>query len=905
MSRISRICCSVLLASTALSAAQAQTPEAPDEAGEIIVTGTRAVGTLAAESAAPVQLLGADALSKVGQPNLNQALTQLVPSFQAQTQGTDMSSFSLSARLRGLSPNHTLVLVNGKRRHGNAILQVINGAFGGSAAPSIDLIPPDAVQRIEIFQEGAAAVYGSDAIAGVINIIMKNQDSGGTAQGSIGEYYDGEGRQYSASGNFGLPVGDAGFVNVTLFHRRNDVTTIGEGQTSVRNLDGSTVTLNATNAAFQPIYNALNANNGTAGINGGQPRSQLSIVSYNSGYDFGGGIEIYSFGDYSYRDGSALQGYRPPNRICPTGASAAFPLQPSTCYGPTTANGMVPNIEVNQNEFSLTGGIKFDMGGWNIDASSTYAEDEALVYTTNSANASLYAKTFSDARDAYLGPLGLLAPTLTPAQITANRNLPAALAAGAAGAKTPRDFYDGGFKFTQYTGTIDVRKDLEVGFDNPLTLAFGGELRKETYRIYAGDELSRFVEGGQSFPGYALSDAATSKRTAKALYANVIFKPVPEWSVDIAGRYENYSDFGDTQIGKITTRYDFSDAIAIRGTASTGFRAPTLQESGYSSTNVGPTSATLALAPNSAASAAAGFGNLRPEKSTNLSAGFVLRPVPKLVISLDGYFIKIKDRIVSTGSITGQRQSTTAGAPGVPVLTPLVNGQTPAALVAAAIAASGKELDPTVLATGSLGIQTFTNGIDTETKGIEFSARYPIETDFGRFDMTWGMNYNDQKVTNNKLGTLFNASAEAIIETSSPKFKSVFSSLFTTGAFSANARATYYSKSTVLVSPAVTVASAPIPGNFYQGVVKGTFIFDLELGYDITPWAALAIGANNLFDKVPEIPDLVPAGTFANINATNGTSPYINGTTSINNPYTHGAYGTNGGYYYARLTFKF
>ena len=196
MPRISKTLTIALFATTALStAANAQDTTAPaDEGEEIIVTGTRAVGTQAAESAAPIQLLSDTALEKVGQPNLNQALTQLVPSFQAQTQGTDMASFSLSARLRGISPNHTLVMVNGKRRHGNSILQVINGAFGGSAAPSIDLIPPDIVQRIEILQDGAAAQYGSDAIAGVINIILKSDTEGGTVKFNTGQYYDEIGR---------------------------------------------------------------------------------------------------------------------------------------------------------------------------------------------------------------------------------------------------------------------------------------------------------------------------------------------------------------------------------------------------------------------------------------------------------------------------------------------------------------------------------------------------------------------------------------------------------------------------------------------------------------------------------------------------------------------------------------
>src|SRR5690349_548735 len=181
MSRFSKTLPLALLASTALStpALAQDDPAVPlaaedPDAGAIIVTGTRAAGMRAEEAAAPIQLLSEDAISRVGQPNLNQVLTQLVPSFQAQTQGTDMASFSLTGRLRGLSPNHTLVMVNGKRRAGNSILQVINGAFGGSAAPSLDLIPPEIVQRIEILQDGAAAQYGTDAIAGVINIILKS-----------------------------------------------------------------------------------------------------------------------------------------------------------------------------------------------------------------------------------------------------------------------------------------------------------------------------------------------------------------------------------------------------------------------------------------------------------------------------------------------------------------------------------------------------------------------------------------------------------------------------------------------------------------------------------------------------------------------------------------------------------
>ncbi|MCW2393011.1 iron complex outermembrane receptor protein [Sphingobium sp. B1D7B] len=874
----------LLLTSAAIpAAAVAQTAETPQEppadGGEIIVTGTRSTGMMAAESAAPIQLLSSSALEKVGQPNLNQALTQLVPSFQAQTQGTDMASFSLSARLRGLSPNHTLVLVNGKRRHGNSILQVINGAFGGSAAPSIDLIPPDIVQRIEVLQDGAAAQYGSDAIAGVINIILKSDTYGGAVKFNAGQYYDGEGTTYSASGNFGMPIGESGFLDLSLFHRRNDWTTVGDGQFSVRNYDGTTVT--NVSAAFKPLLDACNAENCTAGINGGQPASQLTLGFYNFGYDFGG-VELYSFGNISYRHGDALQGYRHPTRLCRTTAGTATTTDPTNCFGTSAQTGLVPHIEVKQDEFQFTTGLRGEISGWDWDLAGSYSEDVAKVYTTNSANASLFVAT----------------------------------------GQSPSDFYDGSFKFTQFVGTLDLRKEFDVGFEDPLNFAIGAEYRKETYAIGAGDALSRYVEGGQSFPGYALSDAGTLSRNAKAAYIDVAVNPVPDWTVDVAGRYEHYSDFGDTTIGKITTRYDFSPAFAIRGTASTGFRAPSLQESGYSATNVGPTSATLQLAPSSPGSASAGFGALSPEKSVNFSAGIVLRPISRLTITLDGYLIKIKDRIVSSGSITGQQFVNLTSPPqrvGIDTPAALINGLTPYDLVINAINASGKQLDPTVRTNGSLAIQTFTNGIDTRTMGLELAARYPVDLPFGNIDFSIGGNYNLTKVTKNKLGTLFGPTSEQIIEKASPAFKGNFSALFTSGKFTANARVNYYSKTNQFVQPNSTsangnasrgIAALPAPillsnnQRYYNAEVAPAAIVDLEFSYEITKFANLAIGANNLFDKMPEVPALV--GNYDPATwPTTGVSPYINNGGTFNAPYTFGPYGSNGGYYYARLTLKF
>ncbi len=885
MSRFSKSLAVTFAATTALSTvlanpalAQDAEPSAAEVEGDlIIVTGTRAAGTNTADSAAPVLLLSDDALSRVGQPNLNQALTQLVPSFQAQTQGTDMASFSLSARLRGTSPNHTLVLVNGKRRHGNSILQVINGAFGGSAAPSIDLIPPDIVQRIEILQDGAAAVYGSDAIAGVINIILKSDTQGGTLRATAGEYFDGEGRTYSISGNFGMEVGDAGFLDLSLFHRRNEVTTIGEGQFSVSNLNG---TINqSTPVAFRPLYQALADNDTLNGINGGQPASKLTLGFYNFGYDFDD-FEVYSFGNISYRAGDALQGYRVPNRLCRTDAGTAQTNDPTRCFADTAQFGLVPHIEVFQDEFSFTGGIRGETeGGWNWDLSGTYAEDVSKVYTTQSANASLFVAT----------------------------------------GFTPTDFYDGAFQFNQFVTTLDIDREFDIGLSGgPITVAFGGEFRHESYEIFQGDAGSLYVEGGQSFPGYSATDAGVIDRNAKSVYLNLIANPVDDWTVDLAGRFEDYSDFGSTVIGKITTRYDFTPAFALRATASTGFRAPSLQESGYSATNVGPTAATLQLAPSSPGAASAGFSALGPEESINFSAGMVLRPIDRLVVTLDGYYIKINDRIVSSGGIQGQQavpvgssniNSVTGTQGGVAVLTPLINGLTPYQLVQNAILASGKALDPTVLQYGSLAIQTFTNGIDTRTLGAEFSARYPVDLSFGSLDLTASANYNETTVTDSSaLGTLWTVTAEDVIENASPSFRANLGALFETGPFSANLRMNYYAKTTQLVQPnAFSTTPRPVDGRYYEASVGAAAIFDVELDYDITDFITLAVGANNLLDKRPEVPDFVadydPANPAAGWLA--GRSPYINNNGSHNTPLNFGPYGSNGGYYYARVSVSF
>jgi iron complex outermembrane receptor protein len=789
-----------------------------DPADDIVVTGTRQTGVRAADSAAPVQVLNAEALSRVGQPNLNQVLTQLAPSFTAQAFGGDASNLTLTAKLRGLSANHVLVLVNGKRRHGTANLHVTNGPFQGGAAPDLDLIPPEAIERIEILQDGAAAQYGSDAIAGVINIILKSDRSGGSASATAGQYYAGDGDTAAASVRLAVPIGEDGFLDVTGFHRFHDFSQRAGADRRLVAPDGTP--LAGLPAAWQTIpgYPRVNPIIGDA-------RSSLTTGFVNAGYDFGT-VEAYAFGSYSRRIARANEQYRLPSRVSRTVAGVVVRPFP---------NGFVPQLGLEEDDYSFTGGLRGEAGAWSWDLSTTYGRDTARLSTLNSANASLYADT----------------------------------------GFTPRDFDDGRFTASQFTANLDLRRELDLGLSAPATLAFGAEYRRDRYAIGAGDAASTYKEGGQSFPGFQRTDAGDYTRDAWSLYGNVVLRPVAALTVDLAGRYENYQGIGDTLIGKLTTRYDLSPAFAVRGTVSTGFRAPTLAESYYSATNVSPTSAVIQLPANSAAATIVGFSPLRSERSTSLSGGVVLRPADALTITLDAYQISVRDRIAGSGTILGKSGTT------------VVNQQ-----VLDAIAARGNVVDPTAT---FVGVSAFTNGVDTRTQGIELAATYPLETGLAKLEWSLTANYNRTRITRNRLGdALFNAVARSNLETASPRFKGILSVLATRGALSANLRETLYGSSRAFVSPS---GAAP----FYEAKVGTALLTDLELTWATSLGVDLSIGANNLFDRRPETAGLVPGSTTT---ATAGPVT-IGGAQVYDAPFTFSPYGINGGYYYARVTARF
>ncbi|HXA39124.1 MAG TPA: TonB-dependent receptor [Phenylobacterium sp.] len=834
----------VLSAFIAPAASAAAAPaEAAAGVSEVIVTGTRQTGLKAADSAAPVEVLGSDALKRVGQPDLIQSLTQNLPSFNSESFGTDTGQLTLSAQLRGLNPNNTLVLVDGKRRHSTGNLHVAPGVFQGAATPDLGLIPVGAIDHVEVLQDGAAAQYGSDAIAGVVNIIMKTANHGGTISATGGSYYTNGGATGAASANIGLPLGDKGFLNLTAETRYHDFSHQGGADRRLFNLDGSLKAgLDAVDAAGvkgAPDYPRVNHIYGDASSN-------LYNGFYNAGYELGEGVQLYSFGSYSHRKASAFENYRLPSRVIASpvlgvGGSVTTPgeLIPFP-------NGFNPREALREDDYSVTGGIKGVMDEWNWDLSTTYGRDKNEISTLNSANASLFIDTHT----------------------------------------TPRNFYDGAFVSSEWTGNLDISRGFDVGMASPLNLAFGAEGRRETYDISTGDPASIYKEGGQSYPGFQPSDAANHSRTNYAGYIDLAVDPIAGLKVDLAGRYEHYSDFGSTTVGKLTGRYDFNPAFAIRGTVSTGFRAPTLAEEFYSATNVAPTFAVVNLPPNSPAAHLVGFQNLKPEKSTNYSIGFVAHPIERLQITADAYQIEIRNRIVNTGTLLGLLGTTV-------VSQGALN----------AIRAHGNILDPSVT---YVGIAVFTNGANTRTRGVELTANYASDfDDYGHVDWSAAVNYNETTITSLQplpalvanaafsQTSILSPTARSTLTSASPKEKAVLGAYWTKGRWSVNLREEIYGE----VSEIIDFSGAGTDPEARKFTVPATGITDLDVGFNLTDSVKIDVGANNLFSKRPPGVPNVPDGS-------GGVRP-LSGNNVYGEPAQFSPYGINGGYYYGRLTFTF
>jgi iron complex outermembrane receptor protein len=582
-----------------LRAADAPAAQAPDSLDEIIVTGTRTKGRTALDSPVPVDVLSAHDLAKTGAVagELAQALQSLAPSFNFPRQSNSGGADHVrAAQLRGMSPDQVLVLVNGKRRHTSAIVNLEAKIGKGTTPVDFNSIPLNAVKRIEVLRDGAGAQYGSDAIAGVINIILDDSPSAGEASITYGENNTSfkpthqrlrDGATTVAQVKQGFAFGGSGFVDIGAEFRHR-------GSTNRAGFDGGGFFISDSDTP------ANEATLGQRNFAPGDGDAEDKDFWYNSRLPLAGGAEFYSFATYDHRDSSGAAFFRYPD-------SAA--TQPAVY-----PNGYRPVTTGIDKDLSITGGFSGTASVWSWDGSLTFGQNKFDYGLQHSLNASL-------------------------------------------GPTSPTTFKIGDFRFDQLTLNLDATRQLDAGLAQPLDLAVGAEYRHEKYQTGAGDPASYaagpftdFYAGAQAGPGLQPGDAANASRTVGSLYVDLSAHPVRDLLVDVAARAEHYDDFGNAVAGKLSGIYKLTPAFALRGAVSNSFRAPSLSQVSYKLTstsfgNGGALTQVLTLPVSSPIARALGAQDLKPEKSVNLSGGFTLQGGDHFSLTADYFHIRVKDRI--------------------------------------------------------------------------------------------------------------------------------------------------------------------------------------------------------------------------------------------------------------------
>jgi len=789
------------LAATATPAlAQESTPQegaapAASTLDTVIVTGTRVADRTVAESTSPIDIITPQALQATGTTELATALARAVPSLNfprpALVDGTDAVR---PAQLRGLSPDQTLVLVNGKRRHKGALLNV-NGSQGrGSAPVDLNAIPIASIARVEVLRDGASAQYGSDAIAGVINIVLKGSEAGGSLLAQYGQYSAGDGAQYQVSGDGGLSLGDGGWLHLAAQAGQQDQT------------DRARPYLGA---------NPGTGNNPPAGEvvqRFGDPDVDQGGIAYNGEFSPDEGITFYSFGTFSRRDVTSTGFFRP--ATAPTNIPSIYP------------DGYLPQIKNETEDSAVVAGFKgFTAGGLNVDFSYNYGRNDLSFDVANSLNRSL-------------------------------------------GEATPTEFYAGALRTTQHLLNADFNRTLDWGLAYPVTLAFGAEWRGEEFEQSAG-ELASYQNGGvlapgettprpgaQVFPGFSPGDAGRFDRNSLAAYLDLEADLTDKLSVGLAGRYEDYSDFGDTTSGKLSARYAFTDKVALRGTVSSGFRAPSLQQQFYQYTSSsfisGVQYAVRTFRVDDPVAIELGAEPLKAEESDNYSLGLVLQPVDALYLTIDAYRIGIDDRIVLSENL---------------VSTPVADY-----LIANGYSATGGRY--------------FTNAVDTTTKGVDVVGTYTWDLDGGELALTSGYNWNETRIDRiaDNPPSLAAIDPDAVrfgraeigrITEGSPHDKFFLNGVWTVDRWSFNATATRYGE--------FTVRHNTVPAQ--DQTFDPEWTLDLAVSYAVDRWE-FTVGGDNVLNAYPD--EVLYA------NSSSGQLPY-----SSSSPF-----GFNGGFIYARAGYR-
>ena len=792
----------------AARAAEAAAAPAADTLDEVIVTGTRTKGRTVLDSPVPVDVLSAHDLSKTGAVagELAQALQSLVPSFnfprQSDSGGADHVR---AAQLRGMSPDQVLVLVNGKRRHTSAIVNLEAKIGKGTTPVDFNSIPLNAIKRIEVLRDGAGAQYGSDAIAGVINIILDDSPSAGEASLSYGENDTSfkptdqrlhDGLTTVAQLKQGFALGGSGFIDVGAEFRHR-------GSTNRAGFDGGGFFISDSDTP------ANEATLGRRNFAPGDGDAKDKDIWYNLRLPLDGGTEFYSFATYDHRDSLGAAFYRYPDST-----SNQISVYPDG-YRPVTTG-------INK-DLSIVGGLSGKASAWSWDGSLTFGQNKFDYGLEHSLNASL-------------------------------------------GPTSPTTFKIGDFRFDQLTLNLDATRQLDAGLAQPLDLAVGAEYRHEKYQTGAGDPASYaagpftdFDAGAQAGPGLQPADQADASRNVGSLYGDLSVHPSSALLVDVAGRVEHYSDFGNAVAGKLSGIYQLTPAFALRAAASNSFRAPSLSQISYKLTSTsfgdgGALTQILTLPVSSPIARALGAQDLKAEKSVNLSGGFTVQAGDIFSLTADYFHIKVKDRI----TISERLQSA--------ALTTLL--QTQFGL------------------TGVEGVNFFTNAVDTGTSGFDVVANWLWKAGDGTLKFTGAYSYAKTRIdgvraTPEQLAALDITTAlvgleeRNTLEDAAPKNKAVLTAEWSDPRWALTARITRYGSATRVFD-----FGDFVPTQTYAAKSQ----LDLEAEYKFTPHLSLALGGDNVLDEYPDLSsdDINYAGNF----------PY-----DVLSPI-----GMNGAFYYARLS---
>ena len=786
----------------AVSAQETEPAEAVTRLEEIVVIGSRIEGRSITDSPVPVDLIKSEDMRNTGQLEVGRAIQRLIPSFNFSSSSISDGTDALRpATLRGMGPDQVLVLLNGKRRHGSALIHVNTSVGRGTTGTDMNAIPMGAIKRIEVLRDGASAQYGSDAIAGVINVILKDDYEGGFRT-NYGTTYKGDGDQFVASLDKGFKVGDNGLLHAT-FEYRNRQRTNRAGLTGNIQYPGTqTCTLsNCTTTQLPNKADLLQSNPGGTTVilndSGNKERNfnrrnfrigDADSEQFSGALSFdktiGKGLEFYSFADVSRRENESGGFYRRANQLARNPADSGYP------------DGFLPLINTTIWDFSFGAGVVKEFNnGLKADLGVVHGGNTFNFNITNSHNASW---------------------------VTQNEQ-PGATSANAGDLEL-------------YLTTVNMDFTLPLP-DKNMNLAWGAAYRRDNYQIQAGEEYSYADYDGpggggagiQVFPGFKPENEVDESRHAFSFYTDAemfvndlgVFKKV---MVSPAVRYEHYSDFGHTVNGKLATKLDFSRALAVRGSMSSGFRAPSMQQLYFNNVStqfvtrngVSVAEERGTFRNDSEIAKAIGIPELKQELSTNLSAGFVYTPSHRFTLTTDFYRIEVKDRIIISGGVTANN----------PELPDSVRD----ALTKADINSA----------------QFFMNAADTETRGGEIVASWNVPyVERGNLDLNFLGALMQTKIRNVKLPAglpsgLFTEQDRSIIEEWQPSSRFTLSGLYQLDQLSALVMVHRYGSYTVTETDGKKQKFDP------------QYVTDVQLSYNFGSFGMFKLGANNLFDVTPD-----------------------------------------------------